>query len=384
MKTIPCHLVILVPGFLGFRQVGNITYFQTVTRRLTALLERRGMKARVVVLKPLPTSALSERAQDLLEKSYFMYISGRYERVHFIGHSTGGLDIRLAFDPMVKLPKEGRTSVRHRRMREVIRSAMGARVSIATPHRGTPLATPFLMMQGEVVPRAFEIIVGMLGRGTIPAEILCSVFGRSGMDAIKFNTWAQSLTLAGFTPQDFGRVIRYAFSIAVDRRAIKDLTPSQVMKLARKRGDLGADTEHCYSFITRAPRPDPERLQSLRNPVLLTPMYVVYAILWSVTAFFPCRRPFPPLQYGELERLGVKPDEVPGIHDNDGVVPTLSQPWGRVVALVEADHLDVVGHPGIIISGMKFEKRKLGQFLDQLAGCIKAAEGAEVPRRRGD
>jgi hypothetical protein len=111
-------------------------------------------------------------------------------------------------------------------------------------------------------------------------------------------------------------------------------------------------------------------------------MYVVYAILWSVTAFFPSRRPFPPLAYSDLERLGVSPGEVPGVQDNDGVVPTLSQPWGRVVALLEADHLDVVGHPGIIISGKKFEKRNLGKFLEQLAGCIKAAGNAEVPGRR--
>ncbi|MFA6034400.1 MAG: hypothetical protein WC889_15985, partial [Myxococcota bacterium] len=184
MRKLPCHLVILVPGFLGFRQVGNITYFQTVTRRLTAILDRMGMKARVVVFKPLPTSALSERAQDLLEKSYFMFISGRYERVHFIGHSTGGLDIRLALDPTMRLSKDRRTSARHRRMREVLRSAMGARVSIATPHRGTPLAMPFLMMQGEVIPRAFEMVVAMLGRGKVPAEFLCSVFGSSGMDAM--------------------------------------------------------------------------------------------------------------------------------------------------------------------------------------------------------
>jgi hypothetical protein len=36
--------------------------------------------------------------------------------------------------------------------------------------------------------------------------------------------------------------------------------------------------------------------------------------------------------------------EVPDSRANDGIVPTLSQPWGRCVALARADHLDIIGH----------------------------------------
>jgi hypothetical protein len=38
--------------------------------------------------------------------------------------------------------------------------------------------------------------------------------------------------------------------------------------------------------------------------------------------------------------LSVGPTE----SDNDGIVPTLSQPWGELIAAVEADHLDIIGH----------------------------------------
>ena len=31
---------------------------------------------------------------------------------------------------------------------------------------------------------------------------------------------------------------------------------------------------------------------------------------------------------------------------SDGIVPTLSQPWGSCVAVARADHLDIIGHHG--------------------------------------
>ena len=36
--------------------------------------------------------------------------------------------------------------------------------------------------------------------------------------------------------------------------------------------------------------------------------------------------------------------DLPDSSANDGIVPTLSQPWGRCVALAQADHLDIIGH----------------------------------------
>jgi hypothetical protein len=38
--------------------------------------------------------------------------------------------------------------------------------------------------------------------------------------------------------------------------------------------------------------------------------------------------------------------KLPGAEANDGIVPTRSQVWGRVVGAVRADHLDVIGHFG--------------------------------------
>ena len=38
--------------------------------------------------------------------------------------------------------------------------------------------------------------------------------------------------------------------------------------------------------------------------------------------------------------------EVIDSDDNDGIVPTLSQPWGKCIAVAQADHLDIIGHHG--------------------------------------
>jgi hypothetical protein len=52
-----------------------------------------------------------------------------------------------------------------------------------------------------------------------------------------------------------------------------------------------------------------------------------------------------PAPDGEYEyKLREAFGEAPGNEANDGIVPTLSQPWGRCIAVAQADHLDIIGH----------------------------------------
>ena len=73
-------------------------------------------------------------------------------------------------------------------------------------------------------------------------------------------------------------------------------------------------------------------------------------------------------------------DDEPDGSDSDGMVPTLSQVWGRVIAAVGADHLDVCGHfddpehvpPHIdwLVSGSRFRRPQFEAVWQDVAEFI--------------
>src|SRR5690606_26799875 len=54
----------------------------------------------------------------------------------------------------------------------------------------------------------------------------------------------------------------------------------------------------------------------------------------------------PALTDAQVEALVSGYGKVPAPSANDGMVPTLSQVWGRVIHIARADHLDVMGYFG--------------------------------------
>src|SRR5437016_201580 len=91
-------VVVLVPGLLGFTRFGGFYYFAD---RLIAVLrglleEPLGYPAEVVPVTTLPTNSLCDRQEALLQNlaAICEKLSG-VERLHLIGHSTGGVDAQL-------------------------------------------------------------------------------------------------------------------------------------------------------------------------------------------------------------------------------------------------------------------------------------------------
>src|SRR5262245_51385438 len=93
--------VVLVPGLFGFGSFGEgenqIRYFDQVVAniaRFTGLDERR-----FVVHEPGPAEPLAWRVRSLHDHVTQVLAAGLpagpVERVHLIGHSTGGVDVRL-------------------------------------------------------------------------------------------------------------------------------------------------------------------------------------------------------------------------------------------------------------------------------------------------
>jgi hypothetical protein len=83
---------------------------------------------------------------------------------------------------------------------------------------------------------------------------------------------------------------------------------------------------------------------------------------------------------------------MPSPEANDGIVPTLSQVWGRVVHSAVADHLDVLGHfrdaahvpPHVdwLVSGSGFDRRRFEALWADVARFLAGDAWSQPKRRR--
>ena len=95
--------IYLVPGFLGFAHLGRITYFGHVRRVLTERLTALGLEPCIHIVRTSPTASLPDRAARVAEVMHATAPRGGAP-LHLIGHSSGGLDVRLLTAPGVGLP----------------------------------------------------------------------------------------------------------------------------------------------------------------------------------------------------------------------------------------------------------------------------------------
>lgn len=215
---------VLAHGFGGFRALGVGPLKQHYFRGVPGALEKLGFE--VYVPKVPSVAPIEERARSLVEQ--ISRIGA--DRVHLIAHSMGGLDVRYA----------------------IAHLGLGARVAslvtVATPHRGTPLA-----------------------------DLGLSVLGRQGR------------------------------MLARERGCLTDLSPSRSHEEY-----LGTPDVPVASVIAR-----PSRVSAIMPPLLPS-----YALLSKLAG------------------------------PNDGVVPTSSQRFGRVLGEIDTDHWGSVGwSPGFDAAG---------------------------------
>ena len=114
--------LVLIHGFLGFSRWGPIEYFRGVRK----MLLRSGI--RPLIPKLPPAGSIAVRA-DALARELFSTDASAFA---LVGHSMGGLDARYL--------------ITHLDPDKRVKSLL----TIATPHRGTPLATWFLKAHGPI------------------------------------------------------------------------------------------------------------------------------------------------------------------------------------------------------------------------------------------
>jgi triacylglycerol lipase len=337
--------VVLVPGFFGFGSLGQMTYFVGVKQALERAFERYGVDVNVVEVPTLPTASIRQRAARVYETLAEVAHQDQ-EPIHIVGHSTGGLDARLAIAPTASLPTSA-SFVDYERVRSL--------VTISTPHFGTPLASFFGSAAGYPLLRMLAASsVVSLRRGHLPLG-LGFRFGRwlaRADDLLGFkNTVADQFfedVIADFSPARRAELIAFIEGISNDQSLIFQLTPAGCDLLNASTAD--PDTLRYGSVVCRAKSPSFSNLLAFKHNPYAQSMHALYATLHRITGMARAEQFPAPVaeQRAPLERAF---GEFPKVSWSDGIVPTLSQLWGEVVHATNADHLDVVGHYGSLRPG---------------------------------
>lgn len=333
------HRVYLVPGFFGFANFGELSYFAHVRARLIAAFADRNTTVAIQQTTSLPTASLPRRTAWLAK---FIADTAGDDRgpIHIIGHSTGGIDARLLLSPGVSLPDVADVESIAARVRTV--------VTVASPHAGAPLAAFFNSVLGQQLLRALSITtLHGIRLGSVPLPALLAIAG--------------ALPGAGpFKRPALGMLNQ------VYRQLLKDFDAERRRDLEQFFTDAGADQAllpqlspdgmDLFNTTTRArdgvrygcvlARANPPRW-STQARIGLAPAnqttYALYRALHRLAGPLPERavpRATPAQRAAVIASYGTWPTPA----DNDAIVPTLSQLHGDVVHAARGDHLDVIGH----------------------------------------
>jgi len=329
------HHVLLIPGFFGFEALGDMRYFVGVTEHVERAFEEQGHEVVVSEVDTLPTASLRARASRVLDHAAALDDGP----LHLVGHSTGGLDARLAIAASASLPTDADPAAVQERVASV--------VTVCTPHGGSPLASFFGGVAGQPLLRLVTALgVLVVRRMPLPVDLLVKLGNLvrraddlAGLDDTVLDELYRDL-LGGFDEERRAELVRLLEQIHDDTSLVFQLTPEGTDLLDAATGDPPETRYGCV--VARAPRPALRTTLAHRQDIYAQTLHVVFALLHTVVSRGRSRATADDAQRAALrEALGEVSDR-----DNDGIVPTLTQAWGEVVGAVSADHLDVVGHFG--------------------------------------
>ena len=328
--------IYLVPGFFGYARLGGLNYFMRVREVLEAALARRGIEAEVHECRTLPTGSIRSRTLRLMEQ---IQANGGLEadEIHLVGHSTGGLDIRLLATPGVRLRKD----TVGKRIADKVRSV----ITMATPHFGTPLATVFTTVPGRNLLELLASLAlsrpGRLGiyMGSKLATAVARFDDRFGLKNTPLD-YAVAKVLQYITRNPDDPIWSFLREVSTDQGAIIQLTPEGLDLF--NAAVIDRPGVEYRSIVTAAPPSSVKDLVRLmardRSP---TP--VLFRLLYAMSARQHDAYPYPsPAESASPSVQGDLPFALDH-QTNDGVVPTLSQIYGQPILTVVGDHLDVVG-----------------------------------------
>jgi hypothetical protein len=330
--------VALVPGFFGFANLGDLTYFGHVHAFLQNAYVARGLEPVLHVVHTRPTASLVRRAVRLLDT--LVAEAADDAPIHLVGHSSGGLDCRLLVSPGVTLPTA--TPI------EPIAGRVTSVLTVATPHRGTPLASFFANRLGGALLELLSLAtMHALRIGRTPLSVLLAIgaayakLDDVGPNSVLLDQLFRDL-LADFTPERRLAITQFLSDVREDQALLTQIMPDAMETFAATTHDRPG--VRYGAVVTRALPPS---LRSWTMPGLdpsAHVLHLIYRALHAATRDSDAR--LPALAPDAVQRLRAAYETLPDPTDNDGVVPTLSQIYGDLVCATAGDHLDVIGHFG--------------------------------------
>jgi hypothetical protein len=330
------HHVLLVPGFFGFTSRGDFTYFGHVRDLLVEFGPPAGLDGEIRFVQTDPTASLRRRAARVVE-AIGEVVDGPGGEVSLVGHSSGGLDARLALSPDASLP----TDVDVERCARAVRSV----VTVSSPHHGTPLAHFFNNLLGQQILKLLSIgTMYSLRAGRLPIGVavrMVKLLRRPGERPQGVIAQIISDLLADFSIDRRRSIEGFFQSITGDQDLVAQITPAAVDVFNASTQDRPDVRYGCV--VTRARPPSLASLLRVGVGVYAQATHAIYVALHRIGCRMPERRAYVPTP-AEAEELREAFAEPVAADANDGIVPTASQLWGEVIAGVWADHLDVIGH----------------------------------------
>lgn len=331
----------LVPGFFGFLNLGEMTYFSAVAELLEHRLLELGLDARVQAVGTLPTASLRARAAGLARAVASADLPAEAE-IHFVGHSSGGLDVRLMTAPGISLPLDFDV--------EPIASRVRTIVTLATPHHGTPLASIATGVLGQKLLKMLSVLtLYALRWGRRPlrgavkaAQVLIRLDDMVGLgDSILDQLYAQ--VLADFSDEKSLSLETFLGHVRGDQALLPQITPESLDLFNSSTHDRRTVRYGCVVTRARPPRWFGGLSVGMDPTAQLS--HAIYHALYRITSQMPASR-LGTLTDAQVEALVSGYGKVPAPSANDGMVPTLSQVWGHILHIARADHLDVMGYFG--------------------------------------
>lgn len=385
--------VVLVPGFGGFDALGQVEYYAGITRLF------QGWKPEIPGFDPLvlhyfdnlPTAAVVTRAARLrryLAKRIARGEIRKGDKVTLVGHSTGGLDIRQLIWGLHRSqhPSPAVDGGRDVAAEEILGCLDGV-VFLSTPQWGTNLADwvrerallrktaiaelrmALAGSQAYLLDR-IELAFMSAGAALTRADILLAL--RDAVTEANDRLCGHDPTRIAAAQEAASMLALYLRHMATDFHVIDDLatqpydgakSPAQFKEDERRVelewwDKLGLRTlsyataggrPFCFSSPSKCPAPTFELTNLFDFPELAQGSGlsactdISYRLCYRACAGGPLRWP---IGAGTISRvLGPAPPLPLELWDNDGIVNTVSMLWPRgETVLVQADHLDIVGH----------------------------------------